>query len=136
MALAPDGSAETTGAAWAAKETMRALRPSAACSARRIWTSCHSSWNIIRGDLSFVGPRPERPEFVQKLAARIPYYEARFFIKPGVTGWAQIHHRADLTDEDVVEKLQYDIYYLKNRSPILDWTIILKTLKTIFVNPE
>jgi exopolysaccharide biosynthesis polyprenyl glycosylphosphotransferase len=93
-------------------------------------------WNIVRGDLSFVGPRPERPEFVAKLEARIPYYEARLFIKPGVTGWAQINHRADLTDADVIEKLQYDIYYLKNRSPILDWAIILKTIKSIFVNPE
>ena len=92
-------------------------------------------WNIVRGDLSFVGPRPERPEFVAKLETRIPYYEARLFIKPGVTGWAQINHRADLTDEDVAEKLQYDIYYLKNRSPILDWTIILKTIKISFYKP-
>jgi len=93
-------------------------------------------WNIVRGDLSFVGPRPERPEFVAKLADRIPYYEVRLFIKPGVTGWAQINHRADLTDADVAEKLQYDIYYLKNRSPILDWAIILKTIKTMFVTPQ
>jgi exopolysaccharide biosynthesis polyprenyl glycosylphosphotransferase len=93
-------------------------------------------WNIIAGELSFVGPRPERPEFVAKLEAKIPYYEARLFIKPGVTGWAQINHHADLTDEDVVQKLQYDIYYLKNRSPILDAAIILKTAKSIFVSPE
>jgi exopolysaccharide biosynthesis polyprenyl glycosylphosphotransferase len=93
-------------------------------------------WNIIAGNLSFVGPRPERPEFVAKLEAKIPYYEARLFIKPGVTGWAQINHHADLTDEDVVEKLQYDIYYLKHRSPILDLAIILKTAKSLFVNPK
>jgi exopolysaccharide biosynthesis polyprenyl glycosylphosphotransferase len=92
-------------------------------------------WNIIRGDLSFVGPRPERPEFVQMLEKKIPYYEARLFIKPGVTGWAQINYHKDTTTEDVFEKLQYDIYYLKNRSPILDWAIVLKTLKSIFVDP-
>lgn len=93
-------------------------------------------WNIVAGSLSFVGPRPERPEFVAKLEAKIPYYEARLLIKPGVTGWAQINHHADVTDEDVVEKLQYDIYYLKHRSPILDFAIILKTAKSIFVTPE
>ncbi len=93
-------------------------------------------WNIITGHLSFVGPRPERPEFVEKLEKKIPYYEARLFIKPGVTGWAQINYRADLTDEDVKQKLQYDIYYLKNRSPILDLAIILKTAKSIFVTPQ
>jgi exopolysaccharide biosynthesis polyprenyl glycosylphosphotransferase len=135
MALAPDGSAETAGAAWAVKNDTRTTPIGGILRASHL-DELPQLWNIIRGDLSFVGPRPERPEFVAKLEARIPYYEARLFIKPGVTGWAQIHHRADLTDEDVTEKLQYDIYYLKNRSPILDWTIILKTLKSIFINPE
>lgn len=127
--------AEKSGAQWAQKNDMRTTSIGGMLRASHL-DELPQLWNIIRGDLSFVGPRPERPEFVHKLEERIPYYEARFFVKPGVTGWAQIHHRADLTDEDVVEKLQYDIYYLKNRSPILDWTIILKTLKTIFVNPE
>ncbi len=93
-------------------------------------------WNIVRGDLSFVGPRPERPEIVAKLAAEIPFYNIRHLIKPGVTGWAQINHRADRTLEDVRQKLQYDIYYLKNRSLILDLTTILKTAKSVFVNPK
>lgn len=93
-------------------------------------------WNIVGGSLSFVGPRPERPEFVEALEKKIPYYEARLLIKPGVTGWAQIHHHADLTDDDVKQKLQYDIYYLKHRSPILDLAIILKTAKSIFVTPQ
>mgnify|MGYP001600626481 CR=1 FL=1 len=92
--------------------------------------------NIIKGELSFVGPRPERPEFVRVLREKIPYYEVRLLINPGVTGWAQIHHRKDISEEDVVEKMQYDIYYLKNRSPILDAAIILKTIKTIFVTPK
>jgi lipopolysaccharide/colanic/teichoic acid biosynthesis glycosyltransferase len=93
-------------------------------------------WNIVKGELSFVGPRPERPEFVQKLESQIPYYEVRLLIKPGVTGWAQIHWRKDATIDDVMQKLEYDIYYLKNRSIVLDWAIILKTLKSLFVNPE
>ena len=92
-------------------------------------------WNVIRGDLSFVGPRPERPEFVAKLKEQVPYYEIRLLIKPGVTGWAQINHHADQGVDDVRQKLQYDIYYLKNRSPILDSAIIIKTAKSLFVNP-
>jgi lipopolysaccharide/colanic/teichoic acid biosynthesis glycosyltransferase len=127
--------AEKDGAQWATKNDRRTTPIGGFLRASHL-DELPQLWNIIRGDLSFVGPRPERPEFVAKLEARIPYYEARLFIKPGITGWAQIHHRADLTDEDVVEKLQYDIYYLKNRSPILDWAIILKTIKLLFVNPE
>jgi exopolysaccharide biosynthesis polyprenyl glycosylphosphotransferase len=127
--------AEKNGAQWATKNDARTTPIGSILRASHL-DELPQLWNLIRGDISFVGPRPERPEFVEKLEARIPYYEARLFIKPGVTGWAQIHHRADITDDDVVEKLQYDIYYLKNRSPILDCTIILKTLKTIFINPE
>ena len=92
--------------------------------------------NVLRGDISFVGPRPERPELVAKLEKQIPYYETRLLVKPGITGWAQLNHRADLDLADVKQKLQYDIYYLKNRSLILDLAIIVKTLKTFFVNPD
>jgi exopolysaccharide biosynthesis polyprenyl glycosylphosphotransferase len=127
--------AEKDGAQWASKNDARTTPIGGMLRASHL-DELPQLWNIIRGDLSFVGPRPERPEFVAKLEKRIPYYEARLFIKPGVTGWAQINHRADLTDEDVAEKLQYDIYYLKNRSPILDWTIILKTIKTVFITPK
>lgn len=127
--------AEKDGAQWASKNDARTTPIGGILRASHL-DELPQLWNILRSDLSFVGPRPERPEFVKQLAARIPYYEARLFIKPGVTGWAQIHHRADLTDADVMEKLQYDIYYLKNRSPILDWTIVLKTLKSIFINPQ
>ncbi len=73
---------------------------------------------------------------MDKLKTQIPFYEVRLLVKPGVTGWAQINYRADLDLNDVKQKLQYDVYYLKNRSPILDLTIILKTLKSFFVNPE
>ncbi|MCL5004597.1 MAG: sugar transferase [Patescibacteria group bacterium] len=89
--------------------------------------------NIIKGDISFVGPRPERPEFVAILKEKIPYYEIRHLVEPGVTGWAQINYRYGSSIEDAYEKLQYDIYYLKNRSFVLDLLIILKTVKSIFV---
>ncbi|MBI4119595.1 MAG: sugar transferase [Parcubacteria group bacterium] len=83
--------------------------------------------NIIKGELSIVGPRPERPEFVNMLAREIPYYEIRHLVTPGVTGWAQINFRYGSSVEDAREKLQYDIYYLKERSFILDALVILKT---------
>lgn len=93
-------------------------------------------WNIIRGELSFVGPRPERPEFVSVLTEKIPYYKIRHVIQPGITGWAQINFRYGGSAEDSFQKLEYDIYYLKNRSLVLDLAIILKTLKSFFVNQE
>jgi exopolysaccharide biosynthesis polyprenyl glycosylphosphotransferase len=127
--------AEKDGAQWAAKGDARVTPVGKILRASHL-DELPQLWNIIRGDLSFVGPRPERPEFVGQLTTTIPFYEVRLLIKPGVTGWAQINHRADLTAEDVKQKLQYDIYYLKNRSLILDLAIVLKTLRSIFVNPE
>ncbi|EDM42951.1 sugar transferase [unidentified eubacterium SCB49] len=87
--------------------------------------------NIIKGDMSLIGPRPERPIFVEELGAKIPYYEMRHFIKPGVTGWAQVNASYGTTDADSLEKLQFDLYYIKHRSFFLDVQIILKTLSTI-----
>jgi exopolysaccharide biosynthesis polyprenyl glycosylphosphotransferase len=92
--------------------------------------------NIIKGNLSFVGPRPERPEFVAELEKHIPYYNLRHLIKPGLTGWAQINYRYGSSQEDSREKLRYDLYYLKNRSIFLDLLILIKTLKFFFVNNE
>ncbi len=93
-------------------------------------------WNVLKGDISFVGPRPERPEIVAQLKEQVPYYEVRLLVKPGVSGWAQLHHRADRDLDDVKQKLQYDIYYLKNRSAVLDIAIVIKTVRSLFVNPE
>lgn len=90
--------------------------------------------NIIRNELSFVGPRPERPEFVEVLSKKIPYYEIRHLTRPGVTGWAQINYRYGASVEDSYEKLEYDIYYLKNRSVVLDAAVLLRTIKSFFVN--
>jgi len=85
----------------------------------------------LRGEMSFIGPRPERPEFIEKLKTTIPFYETRLLIKPGLTGWAQINFPYGASEADALEKLQYDLYYIKNRSLTLDWSIILKTIKTV-----
>jgi exopolysaccharide biosynthesis polyprenyl glycosylphosphotransferase len=135
IALAPDGQAETKGPQWSAPADPRVTVFGKFLRYTHL-DELPQLINIVRGNLSFVGPRPERPEFVKILEEKIPYYEIRHLIKPGVTGWAQIHHRADASEEDVIEKLQYDIYYLKNRSPILDVAIILKTIKTLFITPK
>lgn len=92
--------------------------------------------NILGGDMSFVGPRPERPEFVQVLEKEIPFYHVRHLVRPGLTGWAQINYPYGGSVQGTVHKLQYDIYYLKNRSLILDSAILIKTLKMFFVNPK
>jgi len=89
--------------------------------------------NVLRGDMSFVGPRPERPEFVQALTEKIPYYRQRHCIKPGITGWAQISHKYGNTLKDTITKLEYDLYYIKHISPSLDLYIVLNTLKTVIL---
>lgn len=87
--------------------------------------------NILRGEMSFIGPRPERPEYVEKLKTKIPFYETRFLVPPGITGWAQVNMENDASVEDAPEKLQYDLYYIKNRMLILDLLIALRTLSAI-----
>jgi sugar transferase (PEP-CTERM system associated) len=88
-------------------------------------------WNVLRGDMSFVGPRPERPYFVQQLVAQIPFYMARHAVKPGVTGWAQVKYRYGSSVEDAMEKLRYDLYYIKHLSISFDLTIVADTVKVI-----
>lgn len=88
--------------------------------------------NILSGEMSFIGPRPERPEFIKDLKKSIPFYQERLLVKPGLTGWAQINFPYASTDDDNLKKLQYDLYYIKNRSLILDLSILLKTLNIIF----
>jgi len=88
-------------------------------------------FNVLRGDMSFVGPRPERPEFVQGLQEKIPYYGERHQVKPGLTGWAQICYPYGASDADALEKLQYDLYYVKNHSLFLDLTILLQTAEVV-----
>ena len=88
-------------------------------------------WNVLRGDMSFVGPRPERPYFVEQLAAAIPFYMARHAVKPGVTGWAQVKYRYGASIEDGLEKLRYDLYYIKHMSLWLDLRILVDTVKIV-----
>jgi sugar transferase (PEP-CTERM system associated) len=90
-------------------------------------------WNVLRGDMSMVGPRPERPHFVRQLAEAIPFYPLRHVIKPGITGWAQINYGYANTLDHTVEKLQYDLFYIKNMSWVLDALIIFETVKTVLV---
>ena len=88
-------------------------------------------WNILKGEMSFVGPRPERPEFVEELQKEIPHYAMRHLVKPGLSGWAQIKFPYGASVKDAMEKLQYDLYYIKNRSVVLDLAITAKTIATI-----
>jgi len=88
----------------------------------------------LRGDMSLVGPRPERPFFVAELTAAIAYYAERHWVKPGITGWAQINFPYGASTEDARRKLTYDLYYVKNRSVFLDFVILLQTARVIFWN--
>jgi sugar transferase (PEP-CTERM system associated) len=88
-------------------------------------------FNVLKGEMSFVGPRPERPEFVEDLQKTIPYYGERHAVKPGVTGWAQLRYSYGASEEDAIEKLQYDLYYVKNQSLVLDVMIILQTVEVV-----
>lgn len=91
-------------------------------------------WNVLRGDMSFVGPRPERPFFVKTLAEEIPFYSERHRVRPGITGWAQIKYPYGASIEDAKAKLSYDLYYIKNFSLLFDFLIILSTARAIFLN--
>jgi exopolysaccharide biosynthesis polyprenyl glycosylphosphotransferase len=88
-------------------------------------------FNVFFGDMSFVGPRPERPYFVQDLTQKIPYYGVRHTVKPGITGWAQVRYAYGATDEDAMHKLQYDLYYVKNHSLFLDLMILFQTAQVV-----
>ena len=90
-------------------------------------------WNVLRGDMSIVGPRPERPEFIAELSQKIPYYGQRHVVRPGLTGWAQVRHRYGSTVDDAQEKLQYDLFYIKHLSLPFDIYIVLETVKTVLV---
>lgn len=90
-------------------------------------------WCVLKGDMAFVGPRPERPEFVEWLSREIPYYNVRHLVPPGITGWAQIRYKYGNTKEDAREKLQYDLFYIKNASIALDILIMFQTLKIVML---
>ncbi|MEO6392721.1 MAG: TIGR03013 family XrtA/PEP-CTERM system glycosyltransferase [Pyrinomonadaceae bacterium] len=122
--------AEKDGPRWAQTTDDRATRIGRIIRKIRV-DEIPQFWNILRGDMNFVGPRPERPHFVKQLAQEIPFYEQRHLIAPGLTGWAQIKYPYGASIEDAREKLQYDLYYIKNQSLILDGMILFETTKTI-----
>jgi exopolysaccharide biosynthesis polyprenyl glycosylphosphotransferase len=122
--------AEKNGPVWACDKDDRATRVGRIIRMIRV-DEIPQFWNILRGDMNFVGPRPERPHFVAQLAEEIPYYEQRHLIAPGLTGWAQIKYPYGSSIEDARQKLQYDLYYIKNQSLVLDAIILFETVKTI-----
>ena len=119
--------AEKDGPRWARSSDHRVTRVGAFLRRTRL-DEVPQFWNILRGEMSVVGPRPERPEFVEKLAGEIPFYNQRHLVKPGLSGWAQINYPYGASVEDALSKLKYDLYYIKNSSPGLDLQIILRTL--------
>lgn len=122
--------AEANGAVWAVNGDPRITRVGRFMRKTRI-DEIPQLWNVLRGDMAFVGPRPERPEFVQWLTEEIPYYELRHMIRPGLTGWAQVRYKYGASLEETKRKLEYDLYYLKHLSVGLDLLIMFETIKTI-----
>jgi sugar transferase (PEP-CTERM system associated) len=123
--------AEVDGKAqWAQKNDPRVTRIGKIIRKLRI-DELPQLWNVLRGDMSFVGPRPERPEFVSGLEEKLTYYAERHMVKPGITGWAQINYPYGASLQDSRAKLEYDLYYAKNYTPFLDIVILLQTLRVV-----
>jgi sugar transferase (PEP-CTERM system associated) len=121
-----------TGAVWAATNDSR-VTPIGRFLRRSRLDELPQLWNVLKGDMSLVGPRPERPEFVRQLTEQIPFYGQRHVVRPGLTGWAQVRYTYGSSVEDALEKLQYDLFYIKNLSLPLDLFIIFSTIKTVIL---
>lgn len=124
--------AEADGAKWATKNDPRITAIGKFLRKTRL-DEIPQLWCVLKGDMSFVGPRPERPEFVQWLSGVIPYYNLRHIIRPGLTGWAQVRYTYGASLEETKEKLKYDLYYIKHMSLSLDLLIMFKTIKTVLL---
>jgi sugar transferase (PEP-CTERM system associated) len=122
--------AEANGAVWASKDDPR-VTPIGGFMRKTRLDEIPQLWNVLRGDMAFVGPRPERPEFVQWLSKDIPFYDLRHMIRPGITGWAQVRYQYGASLEETKRKLEYDLYYVKHQSIGLDLLIMFETIKTI-----
>ena len=123
--------AEVAGkAVWAAEDDPRITRVGRFIRKVRI-DELPQCWSVLKGEMSFVGPRPERPQFVEDLERELPFYAERHMVKPGITGWAQINYPYGASVEDARHKLEYDLYYAKNYSPFLDLLILLQTLRVV-----
>jgi len=124
--------AEAQGAVWASKDDPRVTPIGRFMRSTRL-DEIPQLWNVLRGDMAFVGPRPERPEFVQWLSKEIPFYDLRHMIRPGITGWAQVRYQYGASLEETKRKLEYDLYYVKHQSIGLDLLIMFETIKTIIL---
>ena len=124
--------AETRGAQWAQEHDPRITRVGHWLRLMRI-DELPQIWNVLRGEMSLIGPRPERPEFDTKLATAIPYYDVRYWVRPGITGWAQVMYPYGASVEDAYEKLAYDLYYIKHYSLWLEWAIAFKTIRVVLL---
>lgn len=122
--------AEKDGAKWAERDDPRVTRIGSFIRKLRI-DELPQTWCVLKGEMSFVGPRPERPQFVEDLEDKLPYYAERHMVKPGITGWAQINYPYGASIEDSRHKLEYDLYYAKNYTPFLDFLILLQTLRVV-----
>ncbi len=122
--------AEKNGAQWAIQNDHRVTRVGKWIRLTRI-DELPQIFNVIKGEMSFIGPRPERPEFNETLEKQIPYYQLRHMLRPGITGWAQVMYPYGASVEDATEKLQYELYYIKNYNLSLDLLIVLKTIKIV-----
>jgi len=127
-----EGAEASVGPVWAAKNDPRATHIGKIIRKLRI-DEIPQMYNVLKGEMSFVGPRPERPFFVEGLKSRIPYYYLRHSVKPGITGWAQISYPYGDSEEGAIEKLQYDLYYIKNMTPLFDLQIIFESFKVILL---
>jgi sugar transferase (PEP-CTERM system associated) len=125
-----DDAEALSGPAWAQENDSRVTRVGKVLRRYRL-DEIPQMWNVLKGDMSFVGPRPERPEFVQNLKNIIPYYSERHTVKPGITGWAQVCYRYGSSAQDALEKLKYDLFYIKNMSIVLDLVVIFRTIKIV-----
>lgn len=128
-----DDAEARTGAVWATKNDPR-ITPVGRWIRKLRLDELPQFWNVVSGDMAIVGPRPERPEFVEMLAREIPYYRQRLAVKPGITGWAQINHKYGDTELDAIVKLEYDLYYIKHVAPSLDGYIIFHTVKVMLLS--
>ena len=122
--------AEAGGARWAQIDDPRVTRVGKWIRKLRV-DELPQLFNVLAGQMSFIGPRPERPEFVRQLEREIPYYQLRHNLPPGITGWAQVNYRYGASVEDARQKLEYDLYYVRNASPMLDLRILLLTVRTL-----
>jgi exopolysaccharide biosynthesis polyprenyl glycosylphosphotransferase len=122
-----------TGAVWASKAGDARVTPIGGFIRKTRLDEMPQLWNVFIGEMSLIGPRPERPQFVAQLTEQIPFYGQRHVVRPGLTGWAQVRYSYGASVEDAMQKLQYDLYYIKNMTLVLDLFIALSTVKTVIL---